>query len=296
MSAIATSSSFSTVATGSTSTTERAHVGQLGRLTVPWPTVLSLAAVMAFADGFWLISLQGAVGAIERSQEPFASWWRGSLLMLPVFIFAVLGALTLAMRWFGPVLRRPRTVMAAVLLVAVAGTIAGLAAIVASSAYDYHLQSGQVQAMDTMRAVCKSGNCVSEAQQATLALHVHAVIYIMGWVLLTNLALVFWVVAMRGGRLKVSTTDRRGEGRVDGGRSVGSRWVGSRWIMSQHGLMVAVASMPGARWLARRAPASAHGRGLIVVALIAIVAMGVAAAGLGWLDASGGQPVMDMSH
>ena len=75
------------------------------RLAVPWLTVLPLAIVMAYADGFWMVALRGAVGAIERTQEPFTSWWRESTLGLPLYVFAVLGALMLAMRWFGPVLR-----------------------------------------------------------------------------------------------------------------------------------------------------------------------------------------------
>ena len=47
-----------------------------GRPAVPWATVLPLAVLMAYADGFWLTSLRGAVGAIERTQEPFATWLR----------------------------------------------------------------------------------------------------------------------------------------------------------------------------------------------------------------------------
>src|SRR3954454_17464091 len=106
---------------------------------VPWVTVLGLAAVMAYADTFWLTSLQGAVGAIERSQDPFNQWLRGSTLVLPLFAVAVLWALSRAHRRFGPALRRPRKVAAAALLVAAAGTVVGVGEVVASSAYDYHL-------------------------------------------------------------------------------------------------------------------------------------------------------------
>ena len=42
------------------------------RTSVPWATVLTLAVVLAYADGFWMTSLRGAVGAIERTQGPFA--------------------------------------------------------------------------------------------------------------------------------------------------------------------------------------------------------------------------------
>src|SRR6478735_9023548 len=74
------------------------------RLAVPWFTVLLLAAVMAFADGFWMLSMRGATGAIERSDGAFTSWWRESIVGLPVFVVAVLGAMLLAVRLFGPVL------------------------------------------------------------------------------------------------------------------------------------------------------------------------------------------------
>jgi hypothetical protein len=76
------------------------------QLTVPWLTVLPFALAMAYADGFWMVALRGAVGSIDRSQEPFTTWLRESTLAIPVYLFAVLGALTLAKRWFGP---EPRT-------------------------------------------------------------------------------------------------------------------------------------------------------------------------------------------
>src|SRR3954447_3135350 len=110
-----------------------------GSQSVPWWTVLSLAVLMAYANGFWLISLRGAVGAIERTQEPFAAWLRESTAFLPVFVLAVLAALTLALRWSGPAPARKSTAATALLAVA-AGTLAGIAEIAASSARDYRLQ------------------------------------------------------------------------------------------------------------------------------------------------------------
>jgi hypothetical protein len=189
-----------------------------GRRAVPWRTVLLLATALAFADGFWLTSLQGAVGAIERAQGPFASWLRESVVALPVFVLAVLAALTLAQRWLGPGPLRPRAVAATALLVAAAATVVGLAEIVASSAYDYHLQLHQLAMMDAMRSIC-TGSCLAKEQQATLALHVRAVVYVSRWVLVTNLALVAWLVALWGGRLRVATA-RRPTGRAASGSGV----------------------------------------------------------------------------
>jgi hypothetical protein len=179
-----------------------------GRPAVPWLTVVSLAVVLAYADGFWMMSLRGAVGAIERTEEPFASWLRESTLVLPVFVFAVLGALTLALRLFGPELRTSSTVLTA-LLIAAAGTAVGVALIAVSSAYDYQLQSGQLQLIDSMSHTCAQGSCLALQEQASLALQVRAVGFGSGILLVTNLVLVGWVVAIRGGRLDVSRTRRR---------------------------------------------------------------------------------------
>jgi len=176
------------------------------RLTVPWLTVVPLAVVLAFADGFWIMSLRGAVGAIERTQGPFATWLRESTLVLPVFVFAVIGGLTLALHLFGPVLRTSRAVLATALLIAAAGTLVGIAEMAASAAYDYHLQSGQLQLMASMGDTCAGQNCLAQQQQASLWLQVRALGYGSAILLVTNLVLVGWVVALRGGRLNVSTT------------------------------------------------------------------------------------------
>jgi hypothetical protein len=202
--------------------TERPAAVQRAGLAVPWSTVVPLAAVMAFADGFWMTSLRGAVGAIETTQSPFASWWRESTVILPVFVFAVLAVLTLALRWFGPVLVRQRTVLVTALLIVAAGTVVGLGEIVAGAAYDYHLQSNQLRLMDAMQTMC-TGNCLPQQLHDTLAVHVRAVLYVSRWLLLTNLGLVAWLVAMRGGRVKLSTTRAPRDHRSDTPHPTGSR-------------------------------------------------------------------------
>jgi hypothetical protein len=177
---------------------------------IPWLTAVPLAVVLAYADGFWMISLRGSVGSIERTQEPFASWLRESTISAPVFFLAVLAALMLAARWFGPVLHKAKTVAATALLVVAAGTLVGIYELGTSSAYDYSLQSSQVQQMGAMSSPSKTsvGNPTAEQKRASLGLQVRAVGYGSGILLVTNLALVGWVVAMRGGRLKLSTTRR----------------------------------------------------------------------------------------
>ena len=172
------------------------------RVGVPWATILTLAVALAFADGFWMISLRGAVGAIERTQSPFANWWREALIATPVFALAVLGALALARRWFGPVLHNAGQVIATAAMITAGGTLAGIAQVAANSAYDYHLQSQQMQFMTSMGSVANQ-------QHATLALHIHAVFYISRWILLTNVVLVAWLLAMYGGRIKLAAARTR---------------------------------------------------------------------------------------
>jgi type III secretory pathway component EscS len=186
---------------------------------VPWLTVVPLAVVMAFADGFWMVSLRGAVGSIERTQEPTVTWLRESALSLPIFVLAVVAALALAARWFSPARPVWRTLLATVLLVVVAGTLVGIAEVAASSAYDYHLQTSRAQPMgsasmgsgsmgaDSMVAgpAAAAASLGATAQEhASLEFQVRSVAYGSGLLLVTNLLLVGWVVALRGGRLNVS--------------------------------------------------------------------------------------------
>ena len=206
-------------------------------------------------------------------------------------------------------------------------------------------------------------------------------IYISRWLLLTNLVLVAWLVAMYGGRLKISTTRRREDGQGATRRGVGDsrladmrlllvgalvtsaaihvalvpghldEWAGVLFILlavwelaiaymllarveermvllasvaisiaplvlllfsrtalvpdalagalAVGSLLAALSLLRASGWLARRPPASAHARGLVLVALIAVTAIGVAGTGLRAFDAfgiTGSKSVMDMSH
>jgi len=182
---------------------------------VPWKTVLSLGIVMALADGYWMTTLRGAVGAIARTQGPFASWLRESLLSVPLFLLAVLAGVTLAMRLFGPARGTWRTVVATILIVAAAGTLAGIAELAVSSGYDYILQTHQLQRMDAIHPMCSTQNCLDIEQQRSLWLQVHSVAYGAVLLLITNLVAVGWITAMRGGRIdvaKLRTTDMSGAG------------------------------------------------------------------------------------
>jgi hypothetical protein len=186
-----------------------------GRRAVPWLTVAALAITMAYADGFLMTALQGAVGAIQRTREPVVSWLRDSTIMLPVFVVAVLRALAVAHRRYGPVLRKARTVLAAALLIVVAGSVVGIGEIVASSTYDYYLQSKQLERTDSTHSHesgAANSDCAATCQalRSTLAVDERGVEYGSAIVLLTNLVLVGGVVALRGGRLDSAAARRQG--------------------------------------------------------------------------------------
>jgi hypothetical protein len=171
---------------------------------VSWTAVVVLAGLMALGDGFVLTSIQGAVGAIERAQHPFAFWVRTSALMLPVFVLSVLVALAVARRLVGPALRTPAKVVVAALLIVLAGSAVGTGEMVVSAAYDYQLQSAQGGMRMDMTVPVDPSSCtgVCAAQQSQFDLDQRAARLGSVLVLGSNLLLVGWVLALRGGRLE----------------------------------------------------------------------------------------------
>ena len=196
-----------------------------GKIPLPWVTVAVLAILMAAADGFVLTSLQGAVGAIERTQGPFGTWVRDTALVLPVFVVAVVWAFTRAHRKHGlttPALRSWRKVITTSLLIIAAGTTVGVAETVVSAGMDYRLQSQLLQKTSALHDHTIGGasgspvanpaysdSAWSPEQRQTMALDVKAVAFGSGIMLATNIVLVGWVVALRGGRLDVVPARRR---------------------------------------------------------------------------------------
>jgi hypothetical protein len=172
----------------------------MGPSPVPWVAVAALAALTAYADGFVVTVVQVTVGAIERAQSPFATWLRTSTLLLPVFVLAVLAALAFARRRVGPVLRAPRQVVVAGLVVVVATAVVGTAWLLVSAAVDYHLQT---QLLQTQSVAHLHGGVatLADAQAQTLELDLLAARYGAIGVLVANTVLVSWLVALRGGRL-----------------------------------------------------------------------------------------------
>jgi hypothetical protein len=182
---------------------------------VPWPAVAGASVLMAAADTFVLVSVQGAVGAIERAQSPFSSWLVTSALLLPLYVGAVLLALATARRRLPSTLRPGRRTVATALLVAVAGTLVAFGAVVAGGVQDYRLQAAlltRTGALHSEHLGADAGSCdsvcqhLAETRQADLRAARYATATDLG----VNVAAVAWVVALCGGRLDRPVRRRAG--------------------------------------------------------------------------------------
>jgi len=182
-------------------------------------TVGLIAVLAALADGFIVISLQGAVGAAERVGDPFRRWLTTSALLVPVYALAVLGAVALARWWFADT-RFRRLLFASALVTMIAATsLAGVLTIAGSAAYDYRFQSARMEraaaVAERLTADPASGSTVQlsvcalcETQRRTLETHVRAGTLASMITLATNAVLVLWVIALRGGQLWVDGSRR----------------------------------------------------------------------------------------
>jgi hypothetical protein len=167
---------------------------------VAWALVTSFALAMVFADGFVVVALRGEAGSVARSNGLFLEWVREALLLLPVYLVAVLAAVTLAQRWHsrGRSGRHSTTVMLGSIMLA--GTIAALLWETVSAAYDYRLQRHELVEMPAMKSAC-IGTCAQKMQNAGLVLQERVVVLAAIAFLIINLVVVLWVYAMRGGVL-----------------------------------------------------------------------------------------------
>lgn len=176
-----------------------------GRVPLAWGAVAALAVVLAFANGFVIVTMEGATGAIERAQGPFGDWLRYSSILVPVFGLAVMWALSRAYR-------RGRGTVATVLLIVAAATAVAIVALIANSAYDYHLQTALLAKTAGLHVhgtgpgdagnTAYSDSFWSPEQRDTMLLSVKAVG--LGSVVMAavNLFFVGWVTALLGGRLR----------------------------------------------------------------------------------------------
>jgi hypothetical protein len=196
------------------------------RAPVPWGTVAALSVLVSLADVFLVVSLQGAVGSIERAQGPFALWLEISALVLPFQVGAVLLALRVARRRVGPSIRTLRTLAVAGALVVATTSVVGVGALVANAARDYQFQAAEADRMAYMHhgstatagaaaAAATPGRndatCVGpcHAKRATLRAHARGIGYVSPFVVLANVVVVGWVVALAGGSLDAAPRRRR---------------------------------------------------------------------------------------
>ena len=189
------------------------------RLEVSWATVALLTIVIAVVDGFWVTSLHGAVGDVASGQDQFHRWLRDSTMMLPSLALSVLAALALSRRlarwsWHGIV----RLAAAAVLIIAIS-TAVGIAEATVSAAADYATQANELTHVHSIHtttvaaapATADANNptaltALNAARRSTLTAHVRGLKKVSVLLLVTNMVLVLWVLAVRAGRLWLPTT------------------------------------------------------------------------------------------
>jgi hypothetical protein len=188
------------------------ETGLRDRLPVSWVTVVVFAGALAYADGFWVTSALRAIGATANTQGPFLHWLRDSTMMLPAIVLAVLAALRLTQRWVEG-RREIVQLAAAALLVILVSSAVSIAELSISSAADYKFQANQLAhphtthfttpAAPTTVAVSAPGTCADlcAAKHSSMVVHVRAVGYGSVAMLITNVVLVLWVLALRGGLL-----------------------------------------------------------------------------------------------
>jgi hypothetical protein len=178
-------------------------------------TIAMFAIVIAYVDGFWVTSFQGAVGSFERAEPPFRRWLRDSTLMLPLFVIAMLAAMLLARRWVGPTRRTLVQVAATALLVVLISSALSITEMAASSAWDYHLQTRGLDLVDSPHgqhaAATPQGSLEPEgrssclgacaAKQLAFDVHVKAVALASVVLVISNVILVAWLLALRSDRL-----------------------------------------------------------------------------------------------
>jgi hypothetical protein len=214
-----------------------------------WITVGLGAVVIAFADGFWVISLRGAVGAVSENQNPFRGWLQSSTLMLPVVLLVILGSLKLTRRWVPSGSRLGHELAMALLLVVTFTSVISIGEVAAYSWHDYRIQAKELATMhpktgapmlmglggdqldkstgdqlnmstgDAKAIPSKTESMIARspskcsalcaARRATRNTHLRAVGYVSVLLFATNLVLFLWILALRSGQLWTQPSKRQ---------------------------------------------------------------------------------------
>ena len=197
------------------------RLGQLGRLPVSWISVGLFTVLISYANGFWVTTVQETVGSIERLQSSYGRWLRDSTLMLPVIFLAVVAALALAHRIAAN--SRWKLLISALLVVGFATTVS-MAEVGISAAYDYRLQSNYLTGKHSSHLVGAAKSAADQAaktgitpkcgtvctqQHRTLMSHLRAARYAAIAMVISNIIIVAWALAIRGGKLWIRPGARR---------------------------------------------------------------------------------------
>src|SRR3954454_15846519 len=186
-----------------------------------WVALALVAVVIDLVDTFWTTSLRGAIGAIQQVQEPFHSWVRTSALMLPLYVLAVAAAAWIARRWFRAIRPNLLRSLAVAGLVLATTTLLGIGAVGVNATRDYHTESGQLTLMHALHAsvatnslehaehanhsghstTCASCDTLCQAKRTTLDVQKRGMVYGSVVLLLSNAALVAFLVVLWGVRL-----------------------------------------------------------------------------------------------
>lgn len=172
-----------------------------------WWTLVVIAVVLAYADGFLLTALTGAVGAIQRSQDPARAWLVQSAVMVPFFLLGELVVVRFVRRRHGVAFRSTKQMLTSALLIAVAATVVGVAGVAVSSAVDFRLQTNLIVAGSAFHdhgvGTSDPNSCtdVCEEIHQTLTGDLRGIGFSGPALLAINVVLVGWLLAAFGGRL-----------------------------------------------------------------------------------------------
>ncbi len=196
--------------------------GSLQGLGASWWSVGLFAVVLAFANGFIVTSMQWTVGAIERLSPPFEQWMFNSVVMIPVYAIAIIGALYLARRLAGTGSGKAKKLWIAVGLIIITGLLVGMVNMALSSAYDYYLQTQHIDLGQHLRhplyrvdgttpVLVGSSTCDATCQaiSATKGAHIRGFFLATKLFLVIDAVLVVWTLALRGGVIWVPRRARR---------------------------------------------------------------------------------------
>lgn len=196
--------------------------GSLQGLGASWWSVGLFAVVLAFANGFIVTSMQWTVGAIERLSPPFEQWMFNSVVMIPVYAIAIVGALYLARRLAGEGSGKSKKLWIAVGVVIVTGVVVAMVNMALSSLYDFYLQTQHIDLSQHLRhplyrvdgttpVLVGSATCDATCQaiSATKDAHVRGFLLATKLFLVIDAVLVVWTLALRGGVIWVPRRARR---------------------------------------------------------------------------------------